>query len=108
MVNPHEWLYTPGDVGYHDTPTLDDDVDEVYREEELAVYFIAELGTWFDDLVRDADDIQMPEKRKQKPINKKVWLPSLWTRVPDHDANDFETKYKYYFYSHLLSEKPSG
>jgi hypothetical protein len=45
MVNPHEWLYTPGDVGYHDTPTLDDDVDEVYREEELTVYFITELGT---------------------------------------------------------------
>jgi hypothetical protein len=45
MVNPHEWLYTLGDIGYHDTPTLDDDVDEVYREEELTVYFIADLGT---------------------------------------------------------------
>jgi hypothetical protein len=32
-VNPGEWLHTPGDAGYHDTLTLDDDVDEVYQEE---------------------------------------------------------------------------
>jgi hypothetical protein len=32
-VNPCEWLHTPGDAGYHDTLTLDDDVDEVYQEE---------------------------------------------------------------------------
>jgi hypothetical protein len=26
-VNPHEWLHTPGNAGYHDTLTLDDDID---------------------------------------------------------------------------------
>jgi hypothetical protein len=31
-VNPREWLHTPGDAEYHDTMTLDDDVDEVYQE----------------------------------------------------------------------------
>jgi hypothetical protein len=56
-VNPREWLYTPCDVGYHDTPTLDDDIDEVYQEEELTASFIVELGGGLDDLVGDADDI---------------------------------------------------
>jgi hypothetical protein len=32
-VNPREWLYTLSDTGYHNTLTLDDDVDEVYQEE---------------------------------------------------------------------------
>jgi hypothetical protein len=41
-VNPHERLYTPSNAGYHDTPTLDDDVDEVYLEEELPASFIVD------------------------------------------------------------------
>jgi hypothetical protein len=43
-VNPHEWLYTPGDVGYHDALTLDDGIDEVYQEEELLASFVVEPG----------------------------------------------------------------
>jgi hypothetical protein len=41
--------------------------------------------------VGDVDDIEMSVvvKRKQKPIKKKVWLPRLRTRLPDHDANEF-------------------
>jgi hypothetical protein len=31
-VNPREWLHTPGDAGYHDTPMLDDDIDEIYKK----------------------------------------------------------------------------
>jgi hypothetical protein len=34
-VNPRERLHTLGDAGYHDTLTLDDDIDVVYQEEEL-------------------------------------------------------------------------
>jgi hypothetical protein len=30
-VNPGEWLHTLGDAGYHNTLTLDVDVDEVYQ-----------------------------------------------------------------------------
>jgi hypothetical protein len=56
-VNPHEWLYTMGNVGYHDTPTFDDDVDEVYQEGELPTCFVVDPGAVLDDLVRDADDI---------------------------------------------------
>jgi hypothetical protein len=36
-VNPYEWLHTPGDAGYHDTPMWD---DEVYQEEELPPSFV--------------------------------------------------------------------
>jgi hypothetical protein len=57
---PREWLHTPGDAGYHDTPTLDDDVDEVYQEEELSPSFVIDPGAGLDDLVGDADDIKMP------------------------------------------------
>jgi hypothetical protein len=89
-VNPHERLHTPGDTGYHDTPTLDDDVDEVYQEEELPPSSIVDLGAGLNDLVGDADDIEIHVvKQKWKPINKKVWLPRLWTRLPDHDADEF-------------------
>jgi hypothetical protein len=59
-VNPCEWLYTPGDDGYHDTPTLDDDIDEVYQEEELPTSFVVDIGAGLDDLVGDTNDIQMP------------------------------------------------
>jgi hypothetical protein len=31
-VNPCEQLHTPGDVGYHDTLMLDDDVDEFIKK----------------------------------------------------------------------------
>jgi hypothetical protein len=90
-VNPREWLHTPGDVGYRDTLTLDDDIDEVYQEEELSPSFTINSGAGLDDLVRDADDIEMPivVKRKWKPINRKVRLPRLRTRLLDRDANEF-------------------
>jgi hypothetical protein len=58
-VNPREQLHTPGDVVYHDTLTLDDDVDEVYQEEELPPSFIIDPGAGLDDLVGGNDDIEM-------------------------------------------------
>jgi hypothetical protein len=71
-VNPCEWLYTPCDAGYHDTPALHEEVDEVYQEEELLASFIIEPDTGFDDLVGDVDDIQTPQKRKRKLMKEKV------------------------------------
>jgi hypothetical protein len=65
-VNPRERLHTPGDTGYHDTPTLDDDVDEVYQEEELPPSSIVDLGAGLNDI-----EIHVV-KQKWKPINKKV------------------------------------
>jgi hypothetical protein len=80
-----------GDVGCHNTPTLDDDVDEVYQEEELSASFIVDPGVGLSDLVGDADDIEMPiiVKQKWKPIKKKVRLPRLRTRLPNCDAYKF-------------------
>jgi hypothetical protein len=90
-VNRREWLHTPGDAGYHDTLTLDDDVDEVYQEEGLPPSFVVYLGARLDGLVGDADDIEMSVvvKQKWKPIKKKVQLPRLRTRLLDHDADEF-------------------
>jgi hypothetical protein len=56
-VNPRELLYTLGDAGCHDTLTLDDDIHEVYKEEELSASFIIEPGVGLDDLVGEVDDI---------------------------------------------------
>jgi hypothetical protein len=86
-VNPRNRLYTPSDAGCHDTPTLDDDVDEVYQEEELSASFIVDPGARLDDLAGDADDIQIVMPRL--PIKKKVQLPRLRTRVPDRDTDEF-------------------
>jgi hypothetical protein len=87
-VKPREQLHTSSDIGYHDTLTLDDDVDEVYQEEELLPSFIVNPGAGVDDLVGDADNIEMSVvKRKWKPIKKKVRLPRLRTRLRDHDAD---------------------
>jgi hypothetical protein len=38
---------------------LNDDVDEVYQEEELPTSFVVDPGAGFDDLVGDTYDIQM-------------------------------------------------
>jgi hypothetical protein len=73
-VNPHERLYTLGNAVYHDTSTLDDDVDEVYQEEELLESFVVDPGAGLDDLVGDTDDIHMPVvKQKWKLIKKKMF-----------------------------------
>jgi hypothetical protein len=45
---------------------LDDDVDEVYKEEELPPSFVIDPGAGLDDLVGDADDIEMCVVVKQK------------------------------------------
>jgi hypothetical protein len=90
-VKPRERLHTPGNAGYHDTPTLDDDVDAIYQEEELPPSFVVNPGAGLDVLVGDVDDIEMivVVKKKWKPIKEKVQLPRLRTRLPDHDADEF-------------------
>jgi hypothetical protein len=90
-VNPHERLHTSDDAAYHDTPTLDNDVDEDYQEEELSPSFIIDPGARLDDLVGDVDGIEMSVvvKQKWKPIKKKARLPRLRTRLPDLGADEF-------------------
>jgi hypothetical protein len=50
---------------------LNGEIDKVYQEEELSTSFVVEPDPRLDHLVGDIDDIQTPEKRKQKPIKKK-------------------------------------
>jgi hypothetical protein len=90
-VNPHEWLHTLSDDGYHDTPTLDDDVDEVYQEEELPPPFVIDPSAGLCDLAGDANDIEMHVvvKQKWKPTKEKVRLPRLRTRLLDRDDDEF-------------------
>jgi hypothetical protein len=70
---------------------LDDDIDEVYQEEELTPYVIVDPGAGLNDLAGDTDDIEMTVivKQKWKLIKKKVRLTRLRTRVPDRDADEF-------------------
>jgi hypothetical protein len=65
-VNPRERLHATGNAWYHNTLTLDDDVDEVYQEEKLPPSFAVDPGAGLDDLVGDVDDIEMPVVVKQK------------------------------------------
>jgi hypothetical protein len=39
---------------YHDTLSLNDDIDEVYQEEELTPSFVVDPGAGLNDLVEDA------------------------------------------------------
>jgi hypothetical protein len=45
---------------------LDDDVGEVYQEEELPPSFVVDPGAGLDDLVADVDDIEMSIVVKRK------------------------------------------
>jgi hypothetical protein len=46
-VNPLEWLYTPTDIAYHFD---DEQVDEIYQEEELSTSFVIEPNVARDSL----------------------------------------------------------
>jgi hypothetical protein len=60
-VNPCERLYTPTDVVYHFD---DEQVDEIYQEEELPTSFVVEPSVALDSLVGDGDDVTVLQKRK--------------------------------------------
>jgi hypothetical protein len=58
-VNPHQWLHTPTDVVYHFD---DEQVDEIYQEEELPTSFVIEPGTTLDSLVGDGANVTVLQK----------------------------------------------
>jgi hypothetical protein len=62
--------------------------------------FVVDLGEGLDDLVGDADDIEMHVvKRKRKPITKKFDCLEYGLDYKVVILMNFETIYKYYFYS---------
>jgi hypothetical protein len=60
-VNPCERLYTPTDASYHFD---DEQVDEIYQEEELSTSFVIEPVATLDSLVGDGADVTVLQKQK--------------------------------------------
>jgi hypothetical protein len=53
-VNPREWLQTPTNVVYH---FGDEQVDEIFQEEELSTSFVIKPSASLDSLVGDGVDV---------------------------------------------------
>jgi hypothetical protein len=64
-VNPHEWLHTPDNSGYHENQVPVGEIDEVYQDDELSCSFNINLDLALNSLVGDANDVTLPEQRKQ-------------------------------------------
>jgi hypothetical protein len=58
-VNPRERLHTPTDTAYH---FYDEQVVEIYQEEELPTSFVIEPGATLDSLVGDGVDVTVIQK----------------------------------------------
>jgi hypothetical protein len=61
-MNPRERLYTPTNSVYHFD---DEQVDEIYQEEELSTSFVVEPGAALDFLVGDGADVIILQKQKR-------------------------------------------
>jgi hypothetical protein len=70
-VNPRERLHTPNDSGYHEHQVLDGELDEVYQDDKLPCSFNINPDLALNSLVGDANDVTLPEKRKQTLRNTK-------------------------------------
>jgi hypothetical protein len=64
-VNPHERLHTPNDSGYHENQVPTGEVDEVYQDGELSCSFHIDPNSTLNSLLGDANDVTVPEQRKQ-------------------------------------------
>jgi hypothetical protein len=64
-VNLCEWLHTPDDSGYHENQVSDGELDEVYEDDELSCSFNINPNLALNSLVGDANDVTLPEQRKQ-------------------------------------------
>jgi hypothetical protein len=63
--NPHERLHTPDDSGYHENQVPTGEVDEVYQDDELPCSFHIDSDSALNSLLSDANDVTVPEQRKQ-------------------------------------------
>jgi hypothetical protein len=85
-INPCEWLYTPCIAGYHDNPTLHEEVDEIYQEEELLATFVVDPSTRLDNLVWWYIDYSKAETKTNQEKSLMAWFKS---RVQNHDVDEF-------------------
>jgi hypothetical protein len=70
-VNPREQLHTPNDSSYHENQVAAGEVDEVYQDDELPYLFNIDLDSALNSLLSDANDVTVPEQRKQTLRKKK-------------------------------------
>jgi hypothetical protein len=70
-VNPREWLHTSDDSGYHENQVSDGELDEVYQDDELSCSFNINPDLALNSLVGDANNVTLPEQRKQTLRNTK-------------------------------------
>jgi hypothetical protein len=79
-VNPRQRLHTPDDSGYHKNQVPVGEVDEVYQDDELSCSFNINPDLALDSLVGDANDVTLPEQRKQtlRKIKKRKILNILY------------------------------
>jgi hypothetical protein len=72
-MNPHERLHTPNDSGYHENQVPAGEVDEVYQDDELPYSFNIDPELALNSLLSDANDVTVPEQRKQTLRKKKKY-----------------------------------
>jgi hypothetical protein len=70
-MNPHQQLHTLNDSGYHENQVPVGEVDEVYQHDELPCSFNIDLELSLNSLLSDANDVTVPEQRKQTLRKKK-------------------------------------
>jgi hypothetical protein len=70
-VNPRERLHMPDDSGYHENQVSDGELDEDYQDDELPCSFNINPNLVLNSLVSDANDVTLPEQRKQTLRNTK-------------------------------------
>jgi hypothetical protein len=63
-LNPHEWLHTPDESGYHENQVPAGEDDEVYQDDELPCSFNIDLDLTLNSLLSDANDVTVLEQRK--------------------------------------------
>jgi hypothetical protein len=87
-VYPREWLYTLIDVAYHFD---DEQVDEIYQEEEFPTSFVIEPSATLDSLIGDGADVTVLQKWKRQPVKKKHtrWYTLEWRRQLYIDTDEF-------------------
>jgi hypothetical protein len=61
----------PGDSGYHENQVPAGQVDEVYQDDKLSCSFNIDLELGLNSLLGDANDVIVPEQRKQTLRKKK-------------------------------------
>jgi hypothetical protein len=72
-MNPRERLHTPNDSGYHENQVPAGEVDEVYQDDELPYSFNIDPELALNSLLSDANDVTVPEQRKQTLRKKKKY-----------------------------------